>query len=189
MSTAWRIRGVENSIYAFSDISNIPAVQNMVSDPVYSDIEYLGITYYFLTYPHFLMELESQQTGKIKRFNNYDATGSSGINCGVNLNHAERYIYLRYYYNQTGVEDLTSSTKAIVNIGVADFPLGYYNLKIYEMEERGDFDPDNALSTLLTTQVVMYPNSVVGTDYFLQVDYKEYTNNNTDNNSVYVTYG
>jgi len=175
-----RIRDVGSSTSIF-DIGVFNIVPNLITTPVYTTFEYLGITYYFLSNPKFLIELKSRQTNTIKRLN---PDAPSGINAGTGINRAEHWISFRINYTITGTEDITNH---IITVGNDDFPLGYYQLKIYEMESDGDYDPANALQTLVNCYMLFYPNEVDDTYNFQAVKYKEYSNNDADTNSVYIT--
>ena len=174
-----RIRdvGSGNSIF---DLGAFNIAPNFITTPVYTTTEYAGNTFYYLTNPKFLIELKSRQTNKIKLLN---PEGVTGVFVGTNINHAEHYIFLRINYTITGTEDIPNY---IIKIGNDDFPLGYYQLKIYEMASDEDYDPANALQTLVNCYLNLYPNET-DTDNFQAVKYKEYSNNDADTNSVYIT--
>lgn len=74
------------------------------------------------------------------------------------------------------------------NIGTDDYPLGLYNLKVYQMESSGDLDPSNAQATLYVSLMNCWTGeNTLGDDAFPSVKYKEYNNNDSDTNSVYIT--
>lgn len=174
-----RIRNIGSSISIF-DLGAFNFVPNLITTPVYTTFDFAGNIYYLLTNPKFLIELKSRQTNKIKRLN---PDAASGLNAGTNINRAEHYVYLRINYTITGTEDLPNH---IIKIGNDDFPLGYYQLKIYEMESDGDYDPANALQTLVNCYLLLYPNETDDSN-FQAVKYKEYSNNDANTNSVYIT--
>jgi len=165
---------------ALLDLGGFNFVTNLITTPVYTTTSFGGNTFYFLTNPNFLIELKSRQTNKIKRFNNYEV---AGVSAGTNVNHAESYIFLRTKYTITGTEDLANQT---FKIGTNDFPLGYYDLTIYEMSTRGDYNPENALQRLYKNILDFYPRTT--NQPFPQVTYKEYNNNDADNNAIYLTH-
>jgi len=120
-----------------------------------------------ITNPFFLVKLESQQTNKIKYFNPFIVYGSANFGGAGFVNTSDRYIYILY------------------KIGTDDFPLGLFNLTIYEMETAEDYNPDNALATLFNGLTFMQTTDSV--NYFESVKYKQYNNNDSDTNSVYIT--
>ena len=143
-------------------------------------------TYYFMAFPYLLFKLESQLTKKTKIF-----TRGSGLQfpCGVNINSFERWVELSWYYNTPDanvVEDLTTGK---IIVGNDNYPLGFYNLTIYEMATSDDLNPNNAISTVYNGLVNMNPNTIPGVDSnFQEVQYNDYTNNDADTESVYITY-
>ena len=170
-------------IYSMGGRVNVS--DKIVQTPTFSEVVIEGTTYYFLSFPYFLFKLESQLTKKTKIF----SRGSTIPSIGTNVNTFNRYVTLTWKYNtpSDAVEDL-SVGKVIV--GSDDFPLGFYNLTIYEMETNDDVDPSNAKSTVYNGLLNMYPNNLnYGTNdsNFQEVNYKEYTTNDTDNVSTYLT--
>lgn len=169
-------------VYSMGGRINIS--DKIVQTPIINEFTFGDYTYYNLAFPYMIFKLESQLTKKVKIF----SRGSLTFSVGVNVNCFERWVLLTWNYNTPGtaVEDL-STGKVIV--GSDDFPLGFYNLTIYEMETNDDLNPDNAKSTVYNGIVNMFPNS---TDYipanFEEVQYNDYTTNDADTDNVYITY-
>ena len=117
----------------------------MTVTPTFTNILLDGNIYYALTYPYLLYKLKSQQTGKIKVFTK---TGLSPA-VGVNINTFKRWVVssFRYSVNPLSTEDLSANE---LKVGNSDFPLGFYDLTIYQSEIDGDLNPDNATATLYT---------------------------------------
>ncbi len=151
--------------------------------PTFTTLSFLGDIYYGLSYPYLLYKLKSQQTGKIKVFTN---TGTSPA-VGVNVNTFDRSITGSFKYSviPSATEDLSAGE---LKIGNADFPLGFYDLTIYQSETDGDLNPDNATATLYTGLLNFTASDELTTDTnFQAVKYKEYTTNDTDTEAVYIT--
>ena len=143
-----------------------------VKDKITSSITYTGQV---ISSPHFLMEYQSQLTGKIKRVNPSIVFGYSGSTVVVN-----RYVYFLSKVSLTEADDVANG---LIKVGTTDMPYGFYDLKIYEMGSAADYDPDNALATLF---VGIMNLSNLG-DYKNAVKYTEYTTNDSDTESVYIT--
>ena len=154
----------------------------MVETPIVASAEVLGTLYYSLTYPYLLFKLESQFTKKTKIFTR---TSFSPI-VGINVNSFDRWVYTTWYYqtNPDAVEDLSAGK---ILVGTNDFPLGFYNLTIYETDTNGELDPDNAKSTLYNGIVNMHPVTNDSASNFEEVQYNEYTTNDSDTENVYLT--
>ena len=128
-----------------------------------------------------MYKLESQQTGKTKIFTNQGTLPSIAGN-RFDINTFERYMYLGFNYsvNPNSVEDLSSSE---LLVGNDEFPLGFYKLTLYETETDGELNPDNAVAVLLNEVLHMKARSAD----FQAVKYTEYTTNDSDTDSVYIT--
>ena len=150
--------------------------------PVITSLEIAGTTYFFMTFPYLLYKLESQYTKKTKIFSRKLAAPS----CGINVNSFDRWVQTTWLYETPGeaVEDLTIGK---VIVGSEEFPLGFYNLTIYEMETSDDLDPDNSKATLYNGLLHMRPSTSTGSANFQEVQYKEYTTNDTENEVSYLT--
>tara|TARA_R100000781_G_scaffold24135_3_gene17881 strand:+ start:2312 stop:2860 length:549 start_codon:yes stop_codon:yes gene_type:complete len=154
----------------------------MVETPTTTSTESLGTVYYAMTYPYLLFKLESQFTKKTKIF----TRTSFNPACGINVNSIDRWVYASWYYqtNPDAVEDLSAGK---IKVGDKDFPLGFYNVTIYETDTNGELNPDNAKSVLYNGVVNMHPVTAIGASNFEESQYSEYTNNDSDTEAVYLT--
>lgn len=172
------------SIRWYADISD-----KLVSTPEFMAYDYFGTIFYLLKFPFLLYKLESQQTGKTKIFTNEGAypsiTGSR-----FNINTFERYMWMGFQYsaNPNSVEDLSANE---VLVGNQEFPLGFYNITVYETDTNGELNPANAKATLINDVLHMkaLDSTIVGsTSDFVEVRYDDYTANDTETDNVYITY-
>ena len=154
----------------------------IVGTPIFGTTTIGSDIYYHLEFPHFLYKLESQLTGKTKIF-----TRPVYFNVGKNVNAYERWIWLSFNHstNPAATEDLSLGR---VVVGTDEFPLGFYNITIYETDTLTELDPANATATLYYGLLNMTPSTATtGTGNFEEVQYTEYSNNDTENESVYLT--
>ena len=175
--------GSTNWIYSMGGYINIS--DKLTVPPVFSTATIGQNTFYFLDFPYILFKLESQFTKKVKIFND------EGYNypCGVNTNDFERYVRLLWKYNTPEADVVEDLTDGRVIVGNDEYPLGFYNLTIYSMATSDDLNPNNALSTVYNGIVNMNPNTNPGISAnFQEVQYNDYTNNDADTESVYITY-
>lgn len=128
-----------------------------------------------VTSPYFLLEYKSQLTGKIKRFNPSLVIGSVG---GTIIE--DRYLYFLSKVSLTEADDVANG---LIKVGTTDMPYGFYDFKIYQMASAADYNPDNAAATLFTGLMNLYQQG----DYKQVVDYEQYTTNDSDTESVYIT--
>ena len=84
------------------------------------------------------------------------------------------------------VASVTNLSTGDILVGNTDFPLGFYKLTVYEMETNDDLNPDNAKAVLYNGIVNMYGQTAT-TNNFEEVQYNEYTTNDSENESVYLT--
>ena len=105
---------------------------------------------------------------------------------GVNLNKYKRQVTFAFKYNTNpaATEDLSAGE---VIVGTDEFPLGFYNITIYETETDGELNPDNAKSVVYNGLLNMRPVDTDTSSNFEEVQYKEYTTNDSENESVYLT--
>ena len=106
---------------------------------------------------------------------------------GTNLNKYKRQIALSFKYsvNTSSTEDLSA---AEVIVGTDEFPLGFYDITIYQTNSSGELNPDNATATLYNGLLNMKARKAVGSSNdFRSVIYTEYTTNDADTDSVYIT--
>ena len=117
-----------------------------------------------------LVSVTSQLTGKTKTFRPT-----------TTYTNKDRYTQMTIFVlNSTGGENLGSG---VVFLGSTDFPLGFYDVVIYQNNNNTNLDPDNAIKTIYTGLANLSP-----TDAVEPVDYTEYTTNDSDTESVYITF-
>ena len=118
-----------------------------------------------------LISLTSQLTGKSKVFRPMSVDSSN----------KSRYMGLLF-------EILTSdSSETLVGgqifLGSTDYPLGFYDMVIYQNSNNTNLDPTNVVKTIYTGLANLSATSAVA-----PVDYTEYTTNDSDTESVYITF-
>jgi hypothetical protein len=116
-----------------------------------------------------LVTITSQLTGSSKTF----------LNTLSVFTNKERYIALTAgLLNAAGTENLSVG---LLKLGTTDFPLGFYDVTIYENSSNINVDP-SGLKVIYTG--LMNVTSKSGTE---SVTYSEYTTNDSDTESVYIT--
>ena len=115
-----------------------------------------------------LITFTSQLTGKSKTF-------VSTLNTTTNK---DRYVELGCMVTYQDSETLTAG---VIYLGNTDFPLGFYDVTIYQNSSNTNLDP-SGLTTIYTG--LMNLTSTTGTE---SVKYSEYTTNDSDTESVYIT--
>jgi hypothetical protein len=168
--------------FFYTQYTNVCVADNFTVAPVITSAVISGTTYYFITFPYFLFKLESTETGKIKY---YTRTGSYAAGTGVDKH--KRYIPLFFYYSvsSTLTEDLSASQ---LIVGTDDFPMGFYNFTVYQTETSGELNPANATATLYEGILNMTGSDDSSDSLnFQDVKYKEYTTNDIDTETVYIT--
>ena len=117
-----------------------------------------------------LISFTSQLTGKTKNFLSIVTVYTS----------KERWVLMLVNVNTT---ETPSSGKII--LGTTDFPYGMYDVKIYQNDPSTatNLDPDNAIKLLYTGLMNLEAKS--GNE---AIDYKEYTTNDSETESVYITF-
>ena len=113
-----------------------------------------------------LVEFKSQQTGKSKYF----------IPTIFTTTFSDRYCII-YWFDSTS-EDLDSG---IIDVGNTDFPLGFYDVTIYK--NISDTNLDSTITTPVYYTILNMFDSTKSSSTFTQ-----YTTNDTDTNSVYITF-
>jgi len=115
-----------------------------------------------------LATLTSQLTGKSKTFicnTNYISTRIASI--------------LIFVLASSSGENLTAGT---IFLGSTDYPLGFYDITFYQNTSASNLDPTGL--TVVSTQLAnLSPTSDVNS-----VVYSEYTTNDSDTESVYITF-
>tara|TARA_R100001230_G_C5545503_1_gene74800 strand:+ start:67 stop:531 length:465 start_codon:yes stop_codon:yes gene_type:complete len=97
------------------------------------------------------------------------------------------YTYKERYMKMTITSLRTAASEnfltGTLNLGNTDFPLGFYDVTIYQNTSDTNLDPDG-LTQIYSTLMNLKINSSANTSV---VDYKEYTDNDTEINNVYLT--
>ena len=117
-----------------------------------------------------LVQLTSQLTGYTKRFVSSQDTAKKDRFIAVALVSTRGFV----------AEDLTSG---IVFFGDKSFPLGFYDVTIYKNSSNVNLDP-SGLSVIYNGLANAYGNSADASP----VKYGEYTTNDSDTDTVYLTY-
>jgi hypothetical protein len=116
-----------------------------------------------------LVGVTSQLTGKVKY---YTPT--------TNYANKERYVQLLTFIASTiGGENLTSG---VVFLGSTDFPLGFYDVTIYQNTSNVNLNP--AGLTVVYTGLMNLEGS---SSSISSVTYTEYTDNDSETESAYIT--
>ena len=116
-----------------------------------------------------LMTITSQLTGNSKTF----------LVATVNYVNKDRYVEMLVYVQPlSGGENLSAGS---LYLGNTDFPLVIYDAIIYQNSSNSNLDP-SGLTTIWNGLMNLTSNST--TD---PVTYKEYTTNDSDTESVYIT--
>ena len=118
-----------------------------------------------------LISFTSQLTGKTKNFLSFS---------GYSFAQKERYVRITLFVNTT---DIPANGQII--LGTTDFPYGMYDMKIYQNDPSTatNLDPDDAIKLLYTGLMNLEAKS--GNE---AIDYKEYTTNDSETESVYITF-
>ena len=112
-----------------------------------------------------LISIKSQQTEKILNF----------IPSLLVLTNEERYTQMSY---TIGLLDFP--VIGLIIVGNTDYPFGFYDVTIYQNSSNSNLDPSGLTTKLYTGLLNLKP--VVDT-----TQYKQYTTNDTDTDSVYIT--
>ena len=116
-----------------------------------------------------LMTLTSQLTGKSKTFI-----------AATTYANKDRYLYLLILVaTYLGAENLLTGT---IFLGSTDYPLGFYDVTIYQNTSNTNLDP-TGLTVIYTGLANLSPTSDAE-----PVEYTEYTTNDSDTESVYITF-
>jgi hypothetical protein len=116
-----------------------------------------------------LITFTSQLTGNSKTFLPASASYTS----------KDRYVSLLIYTPQNAVNENLSAGAPY--LGNTDFPLGFYDVVIYQNSSNSNLDP-SGLTTIWNGLMNLTSNSTTN-----PVEYTEYTTNDTDTESVYIT--
>ena len=118
-----------------------------------------------------LISLTSQLTGKSKVFRPLSVDTST---------HTARYMGLLLEIFPTIASE--SLVNGQIFLGSTDYPLGFYDVIIYQNSNNTNLDPANTVKRIYTGLA-----NLSATDASEPVDYTEYTTNDTDTESVYIT--
>tara|TARA_R110002050_G_scaffold147_8_gene1032 strand:+ start:971 stop:1414 length:444 start_codon:yes stop_codon:yes gene_type:complete len=116
-----------------------------------------------------LITITSQLTGNSKTF----------LPASANYVNKDRYVSLLIYSQHIASNENLSAGSLF--FGDTDFPLGFYNVTIYQNSSNVNLNP-SGLTTIYTGLMNVRSNST--TD---PVTYTEYTTNDSDTESVYIT--
>jgi len=111
-----------------------------------------------------LISIKSQQSQKVLNF----------MPSGVTISTADRYNKLTY---KIGAD---APTGGLIILGNTDYPLGFYDVTIYQNNNNANLDPANAVKTLYVGLLNLISSTAT-------TDYSEYTTNDSDTESVYIT--
>ena len=114
-----------------------------------------------------LISIKSQQTEKILNF----------MASVVTTTNENRYTQMSYTINNAGFD---LPLVGLIKLGSTDYPLGFYDFTIYQNSSNSNLDPSGLTTTLYTGLL----NLISSTD---TTQYKQYTTNDTDTDSVYIT--
>ena len=112
-----------------------------------------------------LISIKSQQTEKILNF----------MASLVTITNENRYTEMKYTIGTNDVPLL-----GLIKLGNTDYPFGFYDVTIYQNSSNSNLDPSSLTTTLYTGLL----NLTSSTD---TTQYKQYTTNDTDTDSVYIT--
>lgn len=112
-----------------------------------------------------LISIKSQQTEKELNF----------MASLVTITNENRYTEMKYTIGTNDVPLL-----GLIKLGNTDYPFGFYDVTIYQNSSNSNLDPTGLTTTLYTGLLNL--RSLVDT-----TQYKQYTINDSDTDSVYIT--
>ena len=121
-----------------------------------------------------MVSLTSQFTGKTKTL-----LASTGYT------NKERYISCGIVTVRN--PDLEDFSQNKVLVGTTDFPLGFYDITLYENKDNTNLDPSEALATIYNGLMNLSVNTIFSGGSEPPVKYTEYTTNDADTESIYLT--
>ena len=136
-------------------------VINTINLNLWDSVYFQTIYSVFLKQP--LVQITSQQTGKSKVFRPFS----------TDITNKDRYVSLTYYTNVTELLET-----GFISFGDSNFPFGFYDLQIFA-------PVTSSMSIVGVNYIYTGLFNVFNVDK--SVDYKEYTINDSDTNSVYIT--
>ena len=167
------INNQTTTAFAFTVQFYLNLADKIVGTPTFTTTTIGDDTYYAMSFPYFLIKLKSQQTGKEKLLIPYT----------MNTTNYERYFNFKIFYTKTE-KPVFSPINGFIALNDKDYPFGFYDLQIWQNKEGfTTLDLDNTLQLLYTG--VMNVTPLTGST---EVDYSEYTTNDSDTDNVYLTY-
>jgi len=112
-----------------------------------------------------LISIKSQQTEKKLNF----------MASLVTITNENRYTEMKYTIGTNDIPLL-----GLIKLGNTDYPFGFYDVTIYQNSSNSNLDPSGLTTTLYTGLLNL--RSLVDT-----TQYKQYTINDSDTDSVYIT--
>jgi hypothetical protein len=116
-----------------------------------------------------LVTFTSQFTGKAKT-----------VSANTNYTNKERYIVIGIYTTRDA--DQENLIAAVIQLGTTDFPLGFYDVVMYQNNDNTNLD---------TTGLPVIWNGIMNLSGYStatqSVTYTEYTTNDSDTESIYLT--
>ena len=112
-----------------------------------------------------LISIKSQQTEKELNF----------MASLVTITNENRYTEMKYTIGTNDIPLL-----GLIKLGNTDYPFGFYDVTIYQNSSNSNLDPSGLTTTLYTGLLNL--RSLVDT-----TQYKQYTINDSDTDSVYIT--
>ena len=142
---------------------------SLITNTIYLNIydEYASSTVY-----RSLWTITSQFTNKSKTYS-----------ASTDYSNKDRYVAMNTV-TTTGSDNLTAG---IIRVGTTDFPLGFYDVTIYENTSNANLDPTglNVVYNGLMNLILMNGTTKIETP---PITYTEYTTNDSDTESVYITF-
>ena len=179
---------IENST-SFGKGINMRAnfADKLTVEPTIGNVVISGVTYWFLQYPYLMFTMTSQFTNKTKvvAIGSYPIYANSST--GTELDW-KRQLKVNFSYTTggRGTEDLTDGK---VHVATDEFPLGFYDITIYENKTSyDDNNLANATATLFNGVLNLKGNTSDTANNMESVQYVDYTSNDTETQSVYITF-
>ena len=119
-----------------------------------------------------LLVMTSQFTGKSKALT---------VNVEDNFAYIERYVNIGFVSSRTYEEPV----EGVIKLGTTDFPLGFYDVVIYENSSDENLDPTGL--PVIWNGLMNVKLRKEADDTPIPVKYTEYTNNDADTESIYLT--
>ena len=142
---------------------------------------------YVLQSPNLLVQFTSQATSKSKYVSFFQIGNNKRPRWTSPEDKYLRSIPIKVFYSTGGV--LTENLLiANMNVGTVDFPLGFYDVTIYTTAHAVSNDPQYITSTLFNGVLNMEGSTASDATNFESVQYDKYTDNDTDTQSVYITF-